>query len=88
MNVNKPWRTLAMQNIPDNPLRVGDEDYGTSTPRYEIDEDQAYEDHCLELMAQDRRKIAEILKEHIFSTEDLLNKLTDYAWEVRRNPEQ
>jgi hypothetical protein len=77
-----------MQDISDNPLRVGDEDYGKSTPRYEIDEDRAYEDHCSEIMAQDRRKIAEILKEHIFSTEELLNKLTDYAWEVRRHPDR
>ncbi len=35
-----------MQDISDNPLRVGDEDYGKSTPRYEIDEDRAYEDHA------------------------------------------
>jgi hypothetical protein len=40
------------------------------------------------MMAQDRRKIAEILKEHIFSTEELLNKLTEYAWEVRRHPDR
>ncbi len=78
-----------MQNIPDNPLRVGDEDYGVDHgSRYEEDPDRAYDDWCSKVLAKDRAKIAEILKEHIFSTEDLLNKLTDYAWEVRRNPDQ
>ena len=76
-----------MKDISDNPMHVEDEDYGKSTPRYEIDEDRAYDDHCDRLMAQDRRIIAEILKEHIFSTEELLNKLTDYAWELRRHPD-
>ena len=47
-----------MQEIRDNPMRVEDEDYEDSTPRYEIDEDRAYEDHCSQLMAQDRRIIA------------------------------
>ena len=77
-----------MQEIRDNPMRVEDEDYDNYTPSYAIDEDRAYEDHCSQLMAQDRRIIAEILKEHIFSTEELLNKLTEYAWELRRHPDR
>ena len=77
-----------MQDIRDNPLGVVVDVSEASTPRYEIDEDRAYEDHCSQLMAQDRRIIAEILKEHIFSTEELLNKLTEYAWELRRHPDR
>lgn len=52
----------------------------------EIREEGYVESETSVLEKKDRKIIGEILKEHVFSAESLINELTDYVSTVRRSP--